>query len=132
MTVFSVAITLASSRKISAPARPGRAHLEAIVDLDLGPELGERMDVRVEPAAADHVAARRRHARPPEPCEQRAREEERGANAAGELWVDLGARDLGRVDANLVLARPLGPRRRALRAAPPSSRRPGSAGRSKG
>ena len=65
MTVFSVAITLASSRKMCAPREPARAQLVAAADVDLGAELGERVDVRVEPAPADHVAAGRRHtARP--------------------------------------------------------------------
>ena len=63
MIVFSVAMTLASSRKTLVPRRPCGAHLEAVADVDLGAELGERVDVGVEAAAADHVAARRRDAR---------------------------------------------------------------------
>ena len=46
------------------------------VELDLDAELGERVDVRVEAAAADDVAARRRDACLPEAREQRAGEQE--------------------------------------------------------
>ena len=45
-------------RRVSVPCE-----LVALVELERGAELGEGVDVRVEPAAADHVAARRRHAR---------------------------------------------------------------------
>ena len=83
MTAFSVAITLASSRKIGRAAKAGRrAHLVAPADLDRRAEPLERVDVRVEPPPADHVAARRRHARTAEAREQRPREQERGADAA--------------------------------------------------
>ena len=63
-------------------AQAGRAQLEAVADVDLGAELGEGVDVRVEPPPADHVAARRRHAGPAEAREQRAGEQERGADLA--------------------------------------------------
>jgi hypothetical protein len=39
----------------------GRAHLEAAAELDFRAELSERVDVRIEAAAADDVAARRRN-----------------------------------------------------------------------
>ena len=89
-------------------AQPRRAHLEAAVDLDLDAELGEPVDVRVEPASPDHVAARGRHGRAAKACEQRAREQERGADAAAQLLVELGLVDADGVDPDLVLAQPLG------------------------
>ena len=46
--------------------------------------------MRVEAAAADHVAAGRRHDDAAEAGEQRAGEQERGADAAAELLVELG------------------------------------------
>ena len=89
------------------PAAKRPVQLVAGADVDLGAELGKGVDVRVEPAAADHVAARRRDARPAEAREQRAREQERGADTAGELRVELVRRDLRRLHANFVVARPL-------------------------
>ena len=107
------------------------AQLVARADVDLGAELGEGVDVRVEAAAADHVAAGRRHAR-------RARSARAAARRAGtrrgsrlrELRVELGRRDVRRVDADLVRARSTRRRRRGRRAARASSRRRGCAARS--
>ncbi len=89
-------------------AQPVGAELEPPVDRDLGAELLEGVDVRVERPPADEVAAGRREQCMPEAGEQRAGEQERAADAVGELLVDLGLRDAGGVDAHLVLARPLG------------------------
>ena len=107
MTTFSVAITLASSRKTALPRKPGRAHLVAAVDLDLDAELGEAVNVRVEAPAPDHVTAGRRHAHAAEAREQRAGEQERGADAAAELLVELRLVHARRVDRDLVLPGPL-------------------------
>ena len=89
-------------------AQPRRAHLEAAVDLDLDAELGEAVDVRVEPATPDHVAAGRRHDRGAEAREQRTGEQEGRADAAAQLLVELGLVHPGRVDPDLVLAEPVG------------------------
>ena len=64
------------------------------------------MDVRVESPPADHVAAGRRHAHVAVAREQRACEQERRADVARELLVDLGA-DVVRVHAHIVVAGPL-------------------------
>ena len=85
-------------------AQAVRPHPVAAVRLDLGPELGERVDVRVEPATADDVAARRRHDRPAVAGEQRPRQEHRRPDARAELLVELRLRQLGGVDAHLVRA----------------------------
>ena len=106
MTAFSVPITLASSRKIVLADELVGAKLEPAADRDLGAELLERVDVRVERAAADEVAAGRREQDVAVAREQRAGEQERAADAVGELLVDLGLRDAGGLDANLVLAEP--------------------------
>ena len=83
------------------------AKLEPAPDRDLGAELLERVDVGVERPAADEVAAGRREQDVAVAREQRAGEQERAADAVGELLVDLGLRDAGGLDANLVLAEPL-------------------------
>ena len=93
------------------------AQLETVADVDLRPQLGERMDVWIESPPPDHVAPRGRHARPPEAREQRAGEQERRADLPRELGIQLVRGDLGCMDADLVLADPLdvGPERRDQR-----------------
>ena len=76
-----------------------RAQVVGAVDLHLDAELGKGVDVRVEAPASDHVAAGRRHDGAPEPREQRAGEQERGADLAAEVGIELGLRDPGAVDA---------------------------------
>jgi hypothetical protein len=63
MTVFSVAADscLVEEHVLTLQA-VGRANVEARADLDLRAELRERVDVRIEPAPADHVSAGRRDA----------------------------------------------------------------------
>ena len=73
----------------------------AAVVLDRGAERAERVEVRVEPPAADHVAAGRRHVRAAEAGQQRAGEQERGADPLGQLAVDLAAVDARGVDRDL-------------------------------
>jgi hypothetical protein len=87
--------------------------LVASVVLDRRTELRERMDVRVEPAAPDHVTTGRRHARAAEAREQRAGEQERCANPVRELLVDLVGHVV-RVHANVVRTGPphVGPKLR--------------------
>ena len=87
--------------------QPVGTQLEAALDRDPGAELLERVDVRVEPAPADCVAARRVEHRVPEAGEQRPAEQERGPDAVGELLVGVGLRDGGRLDADVVVADPL-------------------------
>src|SRR5438067_24090 len=77
------------------------AQLVAAVELDRRAELGERVHVRIEPAPADDVTARRRHARTAEAREQRPGDQERRADAAREVVVRL-VRDLLRVNSRLV------------------------------
>ena len=71
-------------------ARRGQQDVAAV--LDARAERLERVEVRIEPAAADHVAAGRRHQRAAVAREQRAGEQERGADALGQLAVDVGRR----------------------------------------
>ena len=106
MIAFSVPITEASSRYMRLPTRPLGSEVVGAVDLHLDAELREGVDVGVEPPAADHVAARRRHDGAAEARQQRAGEQERGADLAAEVGVELGLRDAGAVDAHLVRARP--------------------------
>ena len=88
-------------------AAEAAAQLIAPGVLELRTELRERVDMRIEPPPADHVAARRWNTRAPEPGEQRPREQERGANPAREPRVHF-MRDVLRVDADLVLTGPFG------------------------
>ena len=75
--------------KIRHGFRPpgGRGDLDPAVAVDLGAQVAEGVEVRVEAAAADHVAARRRHPRLAEAGEQRAGEQERGADPGRERLV---------------------------------------------
>ena len=87
---FSVAMTEASSMKKSQACSPsGGAQLERALGAHLGAERAEGVQVGVEPAAADHVAAGRRHVGLAEARQQRAGEQEGGADALGQLGVDL-------------------------------------------
>ena len=83
-------------------------HLVAAVDLDARAELGKRVNVRVEPAAADHVAAGRRHRRAAGTRKQRPGEQERRPDAAGELVVHVRCGEIGRMHSHLVRGRPIG------------------------
>ena len=60
ISAFSVPITDGSSMKKSHGAQPavGARQQDVAAVLDAGAERAERVEVRVEPAAADHVAAR--------------------------------------------------------------------------
>ncbi len=85
ISAFSVAITDGSSIRKSQALRPfGAVKLDVAAVVDLGTERLERVEVRVEAAATDHVAARRRHQRAAVAREQRAGEQEGGADALGE------------------------------------------------
>ena len=76
-----------------AQAAVGREQADVAVELDVGAERAERVEVRVQPAPADHVAAGRRQQRGAEAGEQRAADEHRGADPLGEVGVDVGAAD---------------------------------------
>ena len=133
MIAFSVPMTEASSRYTRAPRSALRGELVDAVELDSDAERGERVDVRVEAPAADHVAAGRRHGDAAEPGEQRARRggTRRGsrARASGSRSVfDDAAWDRRARRSARSTRRP----RRGRRGARPSSRRRGSAGRSRG
>ena len=91
MSAFSVPITDGSSMKKSHAVQPavGARRPDVAPVLDRGAQGAEGVEVRIEPAAADHVAARRRQQRLPEAGQQRAGDEERGADALGELGIDI-------------------------------------------
>ena len=72
--------------------RGGASSTMSRVALDVGAHRAERVEVRVQAPAADHVAARRRHDGPAEAREQRSGEQERGADQLGELALDLDSR----------------------------------------
>ena len=59
--------------------------------------------MRIEAPAPDHVAAGRRDGHPAEAGKQRAGEQERGADAAAELLVELRLVDARRIDSDVVL-----------------------------
>ena len=84
------------------------AELVGAVQVDRDPELGERVDVGVEAAASDDVAAGWRDDRATEPREERTGEEERGSDLAAELRIERCLRHVARVDDDLVRR---GPRR---------------------
>ena len=96
ISAFSVPITDGSSMKKSHACRPpsGAVQADVAVELDVRAERAERVEVRIEPAAADHVAAGRRQQRRAEAGEQRPADEHGGADALGQVGVDLGRADL--------------------------------------
>ena len=86
MTTFSVPVTDASSRKMGAPrALPS----DAVTPFRRArrAEAGERVDVGVEPPAADDVTARRWDDRPAMAGERRPGKADGCADAAAELLV---------------------------------------------
>ena len=87
ISAFSVPITDGSSMKKShwAQAALGGALISmSLAVLDGRAERLEGVEVRVQPPAADHVTARRRHRGAAEPREQRAGGQEGGADTLGE------------------------------------------------
>ena len=89
------------------------AHLVPLTGLDVRAERGERVNVRVDPAAANHVPSGRRHRCGAEAGEQRPGEQDRRADLVAELLVELRRRHARRVDANVVRPHPIGVRARA-------------------
>src|SRR6266498_5449297 len=68
-------------------------HLVGVAtSLDLGAELGEPVDVRIEPAPPDDIASRRCDDRAAAADEQRAGQKERGPHLGAEPAVELGLR----------------------------------------
>ena len=87
-----------------------RLHLVRAVQLDVDAELLKRMDVRIQPPAPDHVAARRWHPYAPEARQERAGEQERRTDLPAEIGVEVGLVDAARIDPYLVRPGPLGVR----------------------
>ena len=79
------------------PVRRGR-HDIAAVDLDVGPELGERHDQEIDRPRADGAAARHRHPRPAHARNERRDHPEAGAHLGNELVGRGGIDDIGRGD----------------------------------
>ena len=86
---------------------PVRAHVVNPVHFDPRTERRERVDVRVEAAASDDIASRRRDDSAAEAHQERAGQEERGAHLRAELRVELALPQLRCMDADLVQAGPL-------------------------
>ena len=111
MSAFSVPVTLGSSRKMSSPDEPLLGlELVAVADGDRGAQLLERQEVGVDPAAADDVAAGRRQGHRAEPGEQRAGQQDRGADPGAELGIERLGPHAARVDPDEVGPGPLGRR----------------------
>ena len=127
ISAFSVPITDGSSMKKSHACRPpsGARDVDVAAVLDGRAERAERVEVRVQAAAADHVAAGRRHQRGAEARQQRARDQEGRADRLGQPGVDVGLAGAAAAQGDRVLAAALdanaeiGQQRRA------SPRRPG-------
>src|SRR6185312_2831157 len=75
------------------PTQALRPHAIDLLRRDVGAELHERVDVRVEPTAPDDVSPRRRDDRLALAREQRPREENGSPDPAAELFVELELRD---------------------------------------
>ena len=90
-------------------AQPCRgAQAVAAVGLHVGAQAGERHQVGIDAAPADDVAARRRDVGGAEAGEQRAREQDRGADARAQLGIERGLRDVGSPHPQPVRPEPLG------------------------
>jgi hypothetical protein len=83
MTAFSVAVTLGSSRKMSAPFRPLVVQAVAPVGFHGGAEPGQGEEVRVHAPAADDVAAGRRQHHVADPGEHGPGEQDGCPDARG-------------------------------------------------
>ena len=68
-----------------------RTQVDVAVEVEVRPERAERVEVRIEPAATDHVTARRGHHGAAEARQQRPREQERRPDALRQRAVDLHA-----------------------------------------
>ena len=86
-----------------------RLDLDPALAVDQGAHVAEGVEMRVEAPPADEVAARRRHPRLAEARQQRAGEQERGADPCRQLLVHLDVRDGVGLQADLVLCRSSGP-----------------------
>ena len=80
--------------------------LVAVAHLEGRAELLKRMEVRIEPATPDHVAAGRRNDCAPVACEQGSGEQKRRADLARQLGVDVVA-DVCGMNTHLVRTDPL-------------------------
>ena len=101
MIAFSVAVTDASSRNIRLPRSAARRHPVFVRrDFDLCPEGLQGQEMRVDPAAADGVAARLGHRDLAAARQQRPGEQNRGPDLRRELAIGIPI-DLSRgVDAD--------------------------------
>ena len=81
--------------------------MEPPVEARARAESAERVQVRVEAAAADHVPARRGHLGAAEAGQQRPRDEERGADPVRDLGVDLRLAHVRRAEGDDVLVAPV-------------------------
>ena len=91
MTTFSVPVTDASSRKMSAPTSLLGDEAEGSVYLDARAQLLEGEHMRVDAPAPDDVASGRRELDLAEAREEGAREEYGGPDLASLLGRDVGA-----------------------------------------
>jgi hypothetical protein len=92
--------------RAGAEAVGGSAELDPAVAVDAGAEILEGVEVGVEAPAADEIPARRRHPRLAEAGEQRAGEQERGADLLREILVDRDIGDRGGAEADAVIGHP--------------------------
>ena len=113
-SAFSVAVTLGSSRKTSAPFSFVARNSSRCVGRDGRAELLEREKMRVEAPPPDDVAARRRQRDLAAARQQRPGEQDRGADPRAQLGIEIGGADFPGVDRERVARLPFG--RRADRA----------------
>ena len=130
ISTFSVAITDGSSMNTSPARRPCGARAGSRRRRRRSrPERLERVDMRIQPPAADEVAAGRRHLGAPEAREQRPGEQERRADPLAQRRRPRRCFDVGAAQRELVLAVPRRRGHRAPRGSRASTRRRGFAAR---
>ena len=91
------------------PAERLAEELVAVAELHLGAERLEGEEVGVHPAPPDDVAAGGRQRHPAEPGQERAREQDRGADPGAEPRIERLVLDGARVDPDVVGVEPLDP-----------------------
>ena len=107
-SAFSVAVTLGSSRKTSAPFSWRGAEFQPVGRGDGGAQLLEGQKMRVETAPADDVAAGRRQRHLAAAGQQRPGQQDRGADPRAQLRIEIGGADFLGVDRQRVALVPFG------------------------
>ena len=93
---FSVAVTLASSSRMSRAVQRAAAEGVVTAALDGDAQRAQAVEVRVQPPPADHIAAGRKKDGPAVAGGQGAGQQDGGADAAAEVGIEAPLRTFRR------------------------------------